>query len=105
MNGSGSQRVFVRDPATPAARTVTFRVYVPRGVNVTSLQPYVLQGAGGGWAWTGAWTPGASLQTGAWNTLSVTVPSNAATPLYELGVELTLGSTANTTFHVDAVTW
>jgi len=105
VNGSGSQRVFVREPATPAGRTVTFRVYVPRGVNVTSLQPYVLQGAGGGWAWTGAWTPGASLQTGAWNTLSVTVPSNAATPLYELGVELTLGSTANTTFHVDAVTW
>lgn len=37
--------------------------------------------------------------------LSVTVPQNAAVPLHELGVELTPGSTANTTFHIDAVTW
>lgn len=105
VNGSGAQRVFVRQPTVAAGRTIAFRVYVPTGVNVASLQPYVLQGASGGWAWTGTWTAGSALQAGAWNTLTVTVPANAATPLYELGVELAVGSAANAVFHVDAVGW
>jgi hypothetical protein len=84
---------------------VTFHVYVPSGAPLTSVQPYVLQGAGGGWAWTGNWQPGSALHAGQWNTLSVTVPSNAALPLAELGFELTTSASWTGSLYLDAVSW
>ena len=33
----------------------------------------MLQGAAGGWRWTGNWQPISALKTGAWNTLTVQV--------------------------------
>lgn len=101
--GKGSARV--GSPATAAGQTVTFRVQCAAGTNVTAIQPYVLQGAAGGWAYTGAWRAASSLTPGAWNAVTVTVPSNAATPLFELGLELTTAVGAANSCLVDAVTW
>lgn len=106
FNGSaGVSLVRVSAPAAPRGATVTFRVWLPSGSRISSIQPYVLQGASGGWAWTGAWRATSSLTTNAWNTITVTVPSNAATPLHELGVEFTTNGTWSGTAYIDAVTW
>ncbi len=100
-SGSGSARV--SNPSVPAGATVTFHVWLPTGNTVSAVQPYVLQGANGGWAWTGNWQPSSALLAGNWNTLSVRVPSNAAA-LYELGVQFSLNSGGGVAY-VDAVNW
>jgi hypothetical protein len=72
---------------------------------IVSIQPYVLQGASGGWTWTGSWQAGSSLTGGQWNTITVQVPANAAVPLAELGVEIATNAAFNGAAYVDAVSW
>jgi hypothetical protein len=102
LSGSGSGLAKLSAPPVPAGSLITFRVWVPTGNALLSIQPYVLQGAGGNWAWTGNWRAASSLQAGAWNTLTVQVPGNAAA-LAELGVEFTLNGTVSTAAYVDSV--
>ena len=103
--GSGSQRAFVSNPATPAGRTITFRVWLPSGSPITSIQPYVMQGAAGNWLWTGSWRAMSSLVTNQWNAITVQVPANAATPLAELGIEFATSASYTGAAYIDAVTW
>ncbi|HEY6723515.1 MAG TPA: hypothetical protein VI197_05760 [Polyangiaceae bacterium] len=106
FNGTaGTQLVYVPTPSTPAGKVVTVRIWVPSGSKLTSVQPYLLQGSAGGWAWTGTWRSIGSLSTGSWNEISVTVPANAATPLSQLGLELKTGSGWTGSVWVDSVTW
>jgi hypothetical protein len=79
-------------------------VWIPSGSRISAIQPYVLQGAAGGWTWTGAYRASSQLTMNAWNTIAVTVPSSAA-PLHELGVQFITNATWSGTAHVDAVTW
>lgn len=106
FNGTaGTQLVYVPTPKAPAGALVTFRIYVPSGSKLTSVQPYVLQGSSGGWAFTGTWRSIGSLSAGAWNEISVTVPANAATPLNQLGVEFKVSSGWTGAVYIDAVSW
>ena len=102
---AGTQRARVSAPAVPAGATVTFRVWLPSGAPIASIQPYVLQGAGGGWTWTGAFRTASSLSFGQWNAITVQVPTNAATPLFELGVEFATNATWTGAAYIDAVSW
>lgn len=91
----------IANPPIAAGRKVTFRLWIPADAQVASVQPYVMES--GTWRWTGAWTSGATLVKGAWNTLSLTVPSTAG-PLAQLGLELVPQGTWRGTVYVDAVT-
>ena len=102
---AGDASAFVSSPATPAGKTVTFHVWVPSGSAISAIQPFALQGAAGGWTWTGNWQAIGSLKTNAWNTLALTVPSNAATPLFELGVDVTTNAAWSGTVYVDSISW
>jgi hypothetical protein len=102
INGSGSGLVSVANPAAKASQTVTFHVYLPSGAAISSIQPYVLQGAAGGWRWTGNWQPVSALKTGAWNTLTVQIPADAAL-LSSLGVQFTTNGAFNGTVYIDSV--
>jgi hypothetical protein len=102
FNGSGSATVRVANPAAKAGQSVTFRIYLPSGARLTSVQPFVLQGAAGGWRWTGNWQPLSALRQGAWNTITVQVPANAAL-LSSLGVEFTTSGAYSGTVYVDSV--
>ncbi len=107
FNGSGAdtQYVYVAAPATPAGKTVTFHIWIPAGSKVTAVQPFVLQGSSGGWLWTGNYQSTSSLTAGAWNTLTLTVPSNAVTPLYQLGVQFFTSAAWSGTCYVDTIGW
>jgi hypothetical protein len=106
FNGSaGSASAFVRAPAAAPGNAISFRIWLPSGSGLASMQPYVLQGSAGGWAWTGAWRAASSLTANAWNTITVTVPSNAKTPLDQLGIEFTMNQGVGATAYVDSVTW
>jgi hypothetical protein len=84
---------------------VQFHVWIPEGNRLAWIQPYVQQGATGGWTWTGAWQPVSNLKTNAWNTVTLAVPSNAATPLFQLGVQFSAGTTWSGTAYVDSIAW
>jgi hypothetical protein len=103
--GADARTVFVRTPSTSAGKTVSFRVWFPTGSKLSSIQPYVLQGASGGWTWTGNWRAVSSLTAGAWNTITVAVPSGAATPLDQLGIEFATSAAWAGTAYVDAIAW
>jgi hypothetical protein len=105
FNGSGTQQAYVSSPSTPAGKTVTFHVWIPSGSKITSIQPYVQQGSAGGWLWTGNYQPIGNLATNAWNTITVTVPSNAVIPLYQLGVQFSVSSSWTGTCYIDSVAW
>jgi hypothetical protein len=104
VGGAGTARVAVSSPAAGPGKVVSFRLWVPSGSGLSSLQPFALQGASGNWAWTGSWRAISSLTANAWNTVQVTVPANAA-PLFQLGVEVATGSSWTGTLYVDAVSW
>lgn len=94
----------VANPPVPAGATVTFRIWIPSGSNITAVQPYVLQGAAGNWAWTGAYRSVGQLTAGGWNTLSVQVPAGAAA-LAELGVMFSRSAGTATAAYVDSVAY
>ncbi len=102
--GSAISNLGVPAAPVPAGKTVTFRFWLPTGNRVSALQLYALEGAAGGWRWTGSYRAASTLSAGAWNALTLTLPANA-TPLYELGVELTTVSGAATSAYLDSVTW
>jgi len=103
--GSDSQYVYVLNPSTPAGSTITFHLWVPVGCGLSAVQPYALQGTGGGWAWSGNYEPVSSLTAGAWNTITVALPSTAVTPLYSLGVQFMSSSAWSGTCYIDSVSW
>jgi hypothetical protein len=102
INGAGTTLVSVANPAAKAGQTVTFHIYVPAGAAISWVQPFVQQGASGNWTWTGNWQPIASIKPGAWNTLSVVVPANAAL-LSSLGVQFATAGSYNGSIYVDSV--
>jgi len=103
--GGGTNTVSVSAPATPKGATVTYHIWIPAGSTITSVQPYVLQGASGGWAWSGSWTPIGSLTPNAWNTITVAVPAAASVPLYSMGVEIATSGAWTGTCYIDSVNW
>lgn len=98
----GANHVYTQTGPLPAAgNTVTFHVYVPSGSSINVIQPYVKDT---NFTFTGAWRDsGSGLVTG-WNTVSLAVPSNAASML-EIGVELRTNASWSGNAYVDAVTW
>jgi hypothetical protein len=102
---SGARTVAVAAPSAGAGKTVSFRVWFPSGSPITSIQPFVQQGSAGSWTWTGSWRATSSLTANAWNTITVTVPTNAAMPLLQLGVELATNAAWTGTAYVDSVAW
>ena len=102
---AGTANAYVLAPTTPAGKALTFHIWIPKGSKITSIQPYVLQGPLGGWGYTYVWEPIGNLVIGGWSTIIVDVPSNAVTPLYEIGVQFTTGSAWTGTCYIDAVEW
>lgn len=100
--GAASTTAYVSAPSTPAGKTVTFHVWIPSGSQITSIQPFEMDK---NWAWTGNWQSISALKTNAWNTITITVPSTAATPLQQLGVQFTTGATWAGTCYIDTVSW
>lgn len=103
-SSAGDGYAKVTNPVVPAGSLVTFQLWIPSGGKVTAVQPYVLQGAAGGWAWTGNWRATSGLQAGSWNTLTVQVPANAAA-LAELGVVLSTSGGTVPAAYIDSISY
>jgi hypothetical protein len=93
----------VPNPAIPAGATVTFHVFIPTVSTVDAVQPYVQEGAPN-YLWTGAYTPTTSLTVGAWNTITVKVPSPSA-PIAWIGAQISLSAAWTGAVYLDSINW
>ncbi len=102
FNGStsGTSAALVGNVAITAGSTITFHVWIPVGSPVNVLQPYLMDY---NWGWTSSWY--GSLTPGAWNTVTLTVPTTAVTPLQELGLQFTTTAAWAGTCYIDSITW
>ena len=83
-----------------AGVTITFHVWIPSGSQITTLQPYLEDD---NYAYTSGWY--GNLTANAWNTVTVTVPSTAETPLQEIGIEFTTSAAWSGACYIDSVAW
>jgi hypothetical protein len=86
--------------AVTAGATITFHVWIPSGSQITTLQPYLQDY---NWAWTSSWY--GNLTANAWNTITLTVPPTAVTPLQQLGIQFTTSAAWSGTCYIDSVAW
>lgn len=87
INGAGGAMVRISNPPLRAGVTVSFRLFVPAGSRLKSVQPFLTQDQTTNWKWTGNVVDVADLRPNAWNTVTVKVPYNARA-FAALGVQL-----------------
>jgi hypothetical protein len=97
-NGTGSPSV--GNVAINPGTTITFHVWIPSGSPVTALQPFLMDQ---NWTWSSSWL--GSFTPNAWNTLTLTVPTNAVTPLNALGVQFITSAGWTNTCYIDSIAW
>jgi endoglucanase len=102
FNGSaaGTSSAFVNNVAVVPGVTITFHVWIPSGSKVTTLQPYLQDK---NWTWTSSWYP--NLVSNAWNTVTLTVPTNAVIPLQSLGIQFITSAGWTGTCYLDSVSF
>lgn len=102
FNGAteGQSSLNLSNVVLPAGTTVTFRVWVPAGHQITKIEPYLQDY---NWNWSASWY--GSFVADSWNTLTVTVPPGATTPLKNLGLQIASGAAWTGTLYVDSINW
>jgi len=102
FNGSaaGTASPSVGSLAIAAGTTITLHVWIPGGSKVSALQPYILDH---NYAWSSSWY--GSFTANAWNTLTLTVPANAVSPLQSLGIQFITSAGWTGTCYIDSVFW
>lgn len=93
--------------APKAGQRVRFRVWIPEGTNVNGMYAFVQENGNTNWRFTsGLWFDRAQLVPGTWNTVSVTLPTDAA-PLYSMGIKFIpeANKALTGTAFIDSVSW
>ena len=95
---SGTASPSVGNVSVAPGTTITFNVWIPGGSKVSALQPYMLDH---NYTWSSSWY--GSFTANAWNTLTLTVPTNAVSPLQSLGVQFITSTAWTGTCYIDSV--
>ena len=104
FNGSsaGTASPSVGNVAVVPGTTITFHVWIPSSANISAIQPYVQDH---NWTWTGNYTVSGNLTANAWNTITLTVPANAVSPMQSLGVQFFTSAGWTGTCYIDSVAY
>ena len=97
---AGTASPSVGNVAVVPGTTITYHVWIPSGSKVTTLQPYLEDHS---WAWSSSWYP--NLTANAWNTVALTVPTNAVQPLQALGVQFITSAGWTGACYIDSVSY
>lgn len=97
---AGDLWVKLNNAPVPAGATITFRVWIPSGHKISTIEPIVQDY---NWNWDQSWY--GSFTANAWNTLTVTVPSTRTTPLQRLNLKFTTNGGWTNTCYVDSISW
>lgn len=104
MNASSSDvgTPSVGNVAIAAGATITFHVWIPGGAKIGAVQPFVQDR---NWNWIGNYIGSGNLTFGEWNTITVTVPANAPTPMQKLGVQFFTSAAWTGTCYIDSISY
>ena len=97
---AGTSSVDVGGTIVPSGATITFHIFIPAGSQITTIEPYLQD-----YNWNWVSTPTTSFTPGAWNTVTLTVPTTSVTPLQHLGLKFTTGAAWTGSVYVDAINW
>jgi endoglucanase len=97
-SSSGTASPSVGNVTVVPGTTITFNVWIPGGSKVSALQPYIQDHI---YTWSSSWY--GSFTANAWNTLTLTVPTNAVSPLQSLGVQFITSAGWTGTCYIDSV--
>lgn len=97
---AGNSMVTLNGTPVPAGATITFRVWIPSGHKISTIEPIVQDY---NWGWSQSWY--GSFTANAWNTLTVTVPSTATIPLQRLNLKFTTNGGWTNMCYVDSISW
>ena len=97
---TNSASVKIGNVSVLPGQTITFRIWIPSGHNISNLQPYLQDN---NWGWSSSWY--GSFTANAWNTLSLTVPANAVSPFHYLGIQFNTSAGWTNTCYLDSVSW
>lgn len=97
---AGSSSASVGNAAVLPGITITFRVWIPSGHKISYLQPYMQDN---NYSWSGSYY--SSFTPNAWNTLTLTVPTNAVSPFHYLGIQFATSAGWTNTCYLDSVSW
>ncbi len=103
-NATGTQSLSVSNPVIPRAAVVTFHIFLPSNLSLTSLQPFAQETAATSWKWIADWIPASAVKLGQWNTFTLTMPSVPGT-LQTLGIELQLAAPFTGAVFIDTISW
>jgi mannan endo-1,4-beta-mannosidase len=93
---------------TPGS-SMTFRIWIPADAPIKSIQPYVMP-HNSSWTaseWNSSWKSYDSIQKGAWNEFTVSLPPTSDTTLTEqqFGIQVETSTAGNFTMYVDSIDW
>ena len=97
---AGTSSVDVGGTIVPSGATITFHIFIPAGSQITTIEPYLQD-----YNWNWVSTPTTSFRPGAWNTVTLTVPTTSVTPLQHLGLKFTTGAAWTGSVYVDSINW
>ena len=97
---AGNSSIIVRGVPAPAGATITFRVWLPSGHKISTIEPIVQDY---NWHWTQSWYN--NFAANAWNTFTVTVPPTATTELQRLNLKFSTSAGWTGTCYVDSISW
>jgi hypothetical protein len=97
----GTSSLTVDNVAVLPGTNINFRVWIPSGSQISALQPYLVD-HNGSWINLGWYQ---NLTVNAWNTITVTVPTTAPTPLQHFGIQIFTSAGWTNTCYLDSVSW
>lgn len=99
---SPNQVILANPQGIPKNSLVTFRVFVPAEVPLSSLQIFVQEDSSTSWKWIANWQGGATVARGKWNTFTLTTSTGN---LQAIGVEFQLSNVYTGVAYVDSISW
>ncbi len=102
ISAVGGHYITVANPVILGGSTVTYNVYIPAGILLSSVQPFMQETSTNGWRYTAGWFPLSSLKVGQWNVMSITAPADA-TKFQSLGVQFNFSAPWTGDILIDAI--
>lgn len=99
---SHKSQIYVLNPPVAGGQTITAHVWCPANTQLKSVALFVEDRER---TWSNDWHAFSALIPGAWNKLVLRIPSDAATPMFRLGLEFTADSMWYGTCYLDTVDW
>ncbi len=95
--------VQVANPVVPRGATITYRLFVPAGAPLTSIQVFAQETSATSWKWNAKWLPASGLVPG-WNSIALALPTVPGV-LQSLGVEFQFTAGFTGSVYIDSISW